>query len=234
MTYAYAYACGSNCSITRISFLAALFFIVYRGSESTICVYAFEPPHRPSIRWEWQLHRGRFENNDNNLDEKLVIPSDISSSCRMIRLLRGNRRRRQRQRGFIYHQESHVTAAGVESLFCLSWWRPFSYERATTAAQTESHNELRCVVESSVGFTSIDCGWACVSNTEKIQLQQMKHLLRSELKMIADNNLHERYPDVYSDLRLMRFLRKSKERDADCGRLFSNELGEREETRVGK
>jgi len=41
----------------------------------------------------------------------------------------------------------------------------------------------------------------------------MKHLLRSELKMIADNNLHERYPDVYSDLRLMRFLRKSKERD---------------------
>eukprot|EP00986_Skeletonema_menzelii_P016553 scaffold15007_cov155-Skeletonema_menzelii.AAC.2 len=43
----------------------------------------------------------------------------------------------------------------------------------------------------------------------------MKLLLRSELKMITDANLHEKYPDVYSDLRLLRFLRKSKDRDVN-------------------
>lgn len=41
----------------------------------------------------------------------------------------------------------------------------------------------------------------------------MKLLLHSEVKTITNNNLHEKYPDVYSDLRLLRFLRKSKERD---------------------
>ncbi len=51
------------------------------------------------------------------------------------------------------------------------------------------------------------------SSSLKQTLQQMKLLLHSEMKNITNNNLHEKYPDVYSDLRLLRFLRKSKERD---------------------
>ncbi len=43
----------------------------------------------------------------------------------------------------------------------------------------------------------------------------MKLLLRPELKTITRNNLHEQYPDVYSDLRLLRFLRKSKGKERD-------------------
>eukprot|EP00984_Skeletonema_dohrnii_P007286 scaffold2641_cov110-Skeletonema_dohrnii-CCMP3373.AAC.10 len=141
----------------------------------------------------------RSEKNDLN-DERAR-----STRRRILRTTRTGRRRRRRYT-FI-HQESYVTAAGAESLFSLSWW-PFSYEMATKSSTI--HNEQYL---NSLDLPSIDCSWACVSNTEQIQLQQMKLLLRSELKMITDVNLHEKHPDVYSDLRLLRFLRKSKDRD---------------------
>lgn len=128
---------------------------------------------------------------------------------------KSSRRRQQLRRWryeFFIHQESHRTAAGAESLFSLSWW-PFSCNKTTELA---FHKERRYYHVDSVELPSIDCSWACVSNTEKIQLQQMKLLLllQSEFKMITDMKLNEKYPDVYGDLRLLRFLRrKSKERD---------------------
>ena len=131
-----------------------------------------------------------------------------SSSPRRPKISRKGRRRRQR---YTLIDESHTTAAGVESLFSLRWW-PFSYERATSNSSVV-HDDLN--VNSLDDLPPIDCSWACVSNTEKIQLQQMKLLLQSELKMITNVNLHEKYPDVYSDLRLLRFLRKSKDRDVN-------------------
>ena len=57
----------------------------------------------------------------------------------------------------------------------LRWW-PFSYERTTTRRSSVVHDDL--YLNSLDDLPPIDCSWACVSNTEKIQLQQMKLLLR--------------------------------------------------------
>jgi hypothetical protein len=139
--------------------------------------------------------------------EKNDLNDERAKSTRRRFLCTTRKGRRRRRRYTFIHQESHVTAAGAESLFSLSWW-PYSYEMATKSSTIRNEQYL-----NSLDLPPIDCGWACVSNTEQIQLQQMKLLLRSELKMITDVNLHEKYPDVYSDLRLLRFLRKSKDRD---------------------
>jgi hypothetical protein len=147
------------------------------------------------------------ENNGLNKKELSLQTNEGARSGRP--LLRRKGRRRWRYE-FI-HQESHITAAGAESLFSLFWW-PFSY-KTTESAASKIQNELQYV--DSLDLPSIDCGWACVSNKEQVQLQQMKLLLRSELKTITLSNLHEKYPDVYSDLRLLRFLRKSKKRDVN-------------------
>ena len=120
------------------------------------------------------------------------------------------RNRRLRRHHTLLHPESHVTAAGAESIFSLSW-RPFAKNQIVAGKSSSNYNDLQ--YPNSQNLPEVDCSWACDSNTEQIQLQQMKYVLRSEMKMITDKKLHELYPDVYSDLRLLRFLRKSKERD---------------------
>lgn len=188
-------------------------YVIYLLIVHFLCVLAFRVS---------SYSRGRFpaptQTNTNRLNTPItallsVTSSDDgegarSSSPRRPKTSRKGRRRRQR---YTFIDESHTTAAGVESLFSLRWW-PSSYERATTKSYVV-HDEL--YLNSLDDLPLIDCSWACVSNTEKIQLQQMKLLLQSELKMITDINLHEQYPDIYSDLRLLRFLRKSRDRDVN-------------------
>ena len=129
-----------------------------------------------------------------------------------------NRRMYERRRGQ-RHQESHATAAGVESLFSISLWRSIlkttfitsSLSLSSTQKVPSSSSSLDIdIITKEENIPTIDCEWACNSITEQIQLQQMKYLLTSELQNIVTTKY---YPDVYSDLRLLRFLRKSKERD---------------------
>ena len=119
-------------------------------------------------------------------------------------------RRRKRRRRYIMHQESHKTAAGVESLFSLrSLFSTYAYTQKRQTPYAD-HRDDGSTVED---LPSIDCEWACNSEDEQVQLQQMKLLLKSEMQSVVDEDLHTTYPDVYSDLRLLRFLRKSKVRD---------------------
>lgn len=189
--------------------LSILYLLIASFIAQFICVLAFRV--REHSHGTHHHHRGHFQapslTNDTftSLRAREYLRADNNShdgeGTRSRRPLRKGRRRQK------IHEESHLTAAGAESLFSVSWW-PFYYE---TTRKSLSINVAKC--EDAKGLPSIDCGWACVSNEEKIQLQQMKLLLRSELKMIQDVNLHKKYPDVYSDLRLLRFLRKSKDRD---------------------
>ena len=244
---------------TCMFYIAALFFwIVLRWSEPNF-VHAFRFSHGLCVRCGFL--RGGTQNGRENLPlplhKPLTLPTqhstwstalmaendskDFNEKEEMIRsklderskYRKGRRRRRRRHENkkFIHH-ESHVTAAGAESLFSLSWWPLFSYyETASFPSAAQSHN---FPVDSS-NLPSIDCDWACVSNKEKNQLQQMKLLLQSELKIVTDNNLHEIYPDVYSDLRLLRFLRKSKERDvAQAAERYRSFLEWREQNEVDK
>ena len=181
------------------------------GTHHVYRTTLFQAPPPPTYEYHNRLNTAltALSAGNNGLNKK-DISLQINEGERSRRrppLRKKGRRRRRRYTTFV-HQESHLTAAGAESLFSLSWW-PFSYETATSVPS--SRIDLQHV--NSLDLPSIDCGWACVSNTEQIQLQQMKLILRSELIIITENNLHEKYPDVYSDLRLLRFLRKSKERD---------------------
>ena len=113
-------------------------------------------------------------------------------------------KRQKPRRRYIMHQESHTTSAGVESLFKLrSLFSTYTY---TQKRQTPYE------YDDGIYLPSIDCEWACNSEEEQVQLQQMKLRLKSELQIVVDKELHTGY-DVYSDLRLLRFLRKSKGRD---------------------
>ena len=114
------------------------------------------------------------------------------------------------------HDETVTTAAGVEKLFSLTLWRSTSSSFVRISKQRTSSHE---VTISTTDLPSIDCEWACQSDVEILQLRQMKLLLHTDLQPILNSNLHETYPDVYGDLRLLRFLRKSKERDANSASL---------------
>lgn len=209
----------SSISSATFCLLAAFILVVLRRSDPSV-VFAFQFPHRKClshIRPETLHHYPSlstlFSANENDDDKRLLA----NEYKKRLSYRKGHRRRRWRKLEKFIHQqnESHVTAAGAESLFSLSWWPPFSYYKKVSSATSTSSAATtdNTFFSSSDHLPSIDCGWACVSNTEKIQLQQMKLLLHSEMKAITNNNLHEIYPDVYSDLRLLRFLRKSKERD---------------------
>jgi len=175
--------------------LSILHLLIASFIAQFICVLAFR------VR-ELSTHRGHFQApslTNNNTFTSLRADNNSRGE--------GEKSRRPLRKGRWRPSESHLTAAGAEPLFSLSWL-PFSYE---TTRKSLSINVVKCV--DAQDLPSIDCGWACASNAEKIQLRQMKLSLRSELKMIEDVNLHKKYPDVYSDLRLLRFLRKSKDRD---------------------
>lgn len=120
-------------------------------------------------------------------------------------LIQQQRKRQRRRR--TNHQESHVTAVGVESLFSIFSLWSFS-SKTTTKGETPLTD-----LTARADLPPIDCEWACTSDEEKVHLQQMKLLLETELETIVKKELHLLYPDVYSDLRLLRFLRKSKQRD---------------------
>lgn len=113
------------------------------------------------------------------------------------------------------HVESNVTAAGAESLFSTSVWSSsFARKRtSTTFRRTEYEAGYAELVQPEGDLPQIDCGWACRSDGEEVQLRLMKRLLEPELRAVAEDGLRTTYPDVYGDLRLLRFLRKSKVRD---------------------
>jgi hypothetical protein len=243
--------------------LSIVYLLIFIAQLSgCCCVYSFQLflPLQPSVR---ELTRGTFyyyhvrkslspaptptyrnrrlnsplpalQAKNDDLNEKgKDLSLQTNEGARSKRPLLHRKGTRRWRYDFFIHQESHLTAAGAESLFSLSWW-PFTYiNSAESAPSTILHDERRRYYSDvdSFNLPSIDCSWACASNTEQIQLQQMKLLLQSEVKMITDTKLNEKYPDVYSDLRLLRFLRrKSKERDvtgaskaaaaADCYRSF--------------
>lgn len=182
--------------------LSILYLLIASFIAQFTCVLAF----RVRELSHGTHHRGHFQAPSLTNDTFTSLRADNNSHSEGTRSRRPLRKGRRRPR---IHEESHLTAAGAESLFSLSWL-PFSYE---TTRKSLSINVSKC--EDTQVLPSIDCGWACVSNAEKIQLQQLKLSLRTELKMIEDVNLHKKYPDVYSDLRLLRFLRKSKDRDVE-------------------
>ena len=149
-----------------------------------------------------------------------------------------DRIRRQRRRRNIKHNiESQTTTAGVEQLFSLSLlWSSFITRRIQNKKRQVSSTEDTIIISSNQeDLPSIDCKQLCNSIEEEIQLQQMKALLESDMQSIIERGLHKTSPDVYGDLRLLRFLRKSKERDvvsaADRYRSF---LVWREEYNVDK
>jgi len=140
--------------------------------------------------------------------------------------------RRQRRRRKIKHNiESQTTTAGVEQLFSISLWSSFITRRIQNKKRQVSSTEDTIIISSDPeDLPSIDCQWACNSIEEEIQLQQMKLLLESDMQSIIERGLHIKYPDVYGDLRLLRFLRKSEDRDvvsaADRYRSFIQWRGE--------
>lgn len=96
-------------------------------------------------------------------------------------------KRQKPRRRYIMHQESHTTSAGVESLFELrSLFSTYTY---TQKRQTPYE------YDDGIYLPSIDCEWACNSEEEQVQLQQMKLLLKSELQIVLDKRLHTTYPD---------------------------------------
>jgi len=107
--------------------------------------------------------------------------------------------------------EREVTSAGVELLFSRNLWRPIA-ERET---QEEANDGALLRLDGLGELPQVDCAWACAADggDELLGLRQMKKLLESDLKPIYDENLHTLYPDVYGDLRLLRFLRKDKPRN---------------------
>ncbi|KAL7538797.1 hypothetical protein ACHAXR_012391 [Thalassiosira sp. AJA248-18] len=141
----------------------------------------------------------------------------------------------QRRRSSISHQESRITAAGAESLFSLSLWS-FSKRILFVSSPMRKDENLYSIdlTERTADLPPIDCEWACHSDEEKLKLQKMKLLLESELQEVVTNQqLHQTYPDVYSDLRLLRFLRKSKERDVvSAAERYRSFLNWREENNV--
>ncbi|KAL9185138.1 hypothetical protein ACHAXT_002915 [Thalassiosira profunda] len=144
-----------------------------------------------------------FESDDGEIIGGGDIEYDEREDWKSRLQRRTNRRRRR-----VDHHETRTTAAGAETLFDISWWSLFSI---SSIARSRSDDESVSVDVSNL--PSIDCEWACDSEEEKILLQRMKLLLGPELQAVRSANLHQTYPDVYSDLRLLRFLRKSKERD---------------------
>lgn len=107
------------------------------------------------------------------------------------------------------HRESRITAAGVEPLFSRSLWS-FSSTPVFTPTGADSDPYMSISSFNSADLPPIDCEWACHSNEEILALRRMKLLLVTDMKTLIDRRL---YPDVYGDLRLLRFLRKDKSGD---------------------
>ena len=206
----------------------ALFFIVKFRTSSTF--YSGGIPKCPySTRHLSCPRQSALSVSENEDDDIFYTHIDNDRKYWASRLEQQLNRQRRRR---INHQESRITAAGAESLFSLSLWSFFS---------ESSFKPIRKDVNSYIDNTHradlppIDCGWACHSDEEKIQLQQMKLLLGAEMKVVVNSKLHRLYPDVYSDLRLLRFLRKSKERDiVSSSERYRSFLKWREENNVDK
>jgi len=125
-----------------------------------------------------------------------------------------DRIRWHRQRNMKHNVESQTTTAGVEQLFSVSLWSSFITRRIQNKRKVSpSSTDANIISSNQEDLPSIDCQWACNSIEEEIQLQQMKLLLESDMQIIREEGLHTTMPDVYSDLRLLRFLRKSEDRD---------------------
>jgi len=124
-----------------------------------------------------------------------------------------DRIRRHRQRNIKHNIESQTTTAGVEQLFSVSLWSSFITRRIQNKRKVSSTEDTIIISSNQEDLPTINCKWACNSVEEEIQLQQMKLLLESDMQIIRERELHTTMPDVYGDLRLLRFLRKSKDRD---------------------
>lgn len=118
----------------------------------------------------------------------------------------------QKQRRTRRHDEAIATAAGVEQFFCWSIWSLESFLLQTYSVRMDPGTKSIASANSS----HIDCEWACHSKEEMRQLFQVKRILQQyyqyDYRPINNSN-HQIYPDVYGDLRLLRFLRKSKNKD---------------------
>ncbi|KAL7530130.1 hypothetical protein ACHAWF_003258 [Thalassiosira exigua] len=141
-----------------------------------------------------------------------------------------NRLQQRQRRHITIHRESHLTAAGAESLFSFSLWGTFFKSRSA-----KIDDDITLTLFEPADLPAIDCEWACHSEEEKTQLQQMKLLLKPELQKVINEELDKTYPDVYSDLRLLRFLRKSQERDiVSSSERYRSFLKWREDNNVDK
>lgn len=137
----------------------------------------------------------------------------------------------RRKRRMVNHNESYVTAAGAESLFSMTHLWPKSNAATPVGKHAKSYSNIDSVDRNRL--PSIDCEWACHSEDEIIQLRQIKFLLDAEMQAVMDRGLHLRYPDVYSDLRLLRFLRKNNPRDVTLSaERYREFLAWREESNV--
>ena len=189
--------------------------------------------HLPSTSIRYYYHPKRpspnrialfaaIDGKKNKSDNGDISRDDGSDSRNMRRYERRRGQHRHSSNNIQRHQESHATAAGVESLFSISLWRSIfkttfiTSSLSSTQKVPSSSSSLDIdIITKEENLPTIDCEWACNSITEQIQLQQMKYLLTSKLQnIVTPKQLHTTYyPDVYSDLRLLRFLRKSKPRD---------------------
>ncbi|EJK64860.1 hypothetical protein THAOC_14358 [Thalassiosira oceanica] len=108
--------------------------------------------------------------------------------------------------------ERDITSAGVEIIFSRNLWRPITGQRQRR--EDKLHGDL-LPLDGLGELPQVDCAWACAADggDELLGLRQMKKLLESDLKPIYESNLDVDFPDVYSDLRLLRFLRKDKPRN---------------------
>mmetsp|Transcript_16220 Transcript_16220/g.34251 ORF Transcript_16220/g.34251 Transcript_16220/m.34251 type:complete len:418 (+) Transcript_16220:139-1392(+) len=162
------------------------------------------------------------EGENGSIDTQNVYNRDQSKSRQQ------KQRQRRRRRS---HNESHITAAGAEQLFSISWWSFFSKSSVTTIEKDAN----AYILADRADLPPIDCEWACHSDEEIIQLQQMKLLLAADMQPIVNRELDKTYPDVYSDLRILRFLRKDKERNVvSSSERYKSFLKWREENNVDK
>lgn len=93
---------------------------------------------------------------------------------------------------------------------------------------THTHTTSTCTGTKG-SFSEINLNlpeWACPDIDEKSRLAEMKYLLKDEfanlskkvvsIQGVGTKSVTEAFPDVYSDFRLLRFLRKDKVQDPAC------------------
>ena len=141
-----------------------------------------------------------------------MIDTQMGAENERERLRRERQKQKRHMRRGVQHRESCLTAAGAEQLFSRSLWS-FLSAPAFEPTSIDSDSHISISNTHLADLPPIDCEWACHSGEEKVALQKMKLLLVEDMQPLVDRGLHRLYPDVYSDVRLLRFLRKDKASD---------------------